>query len=170
MGRADFDLRALYDALDEQRRRREMSWASVTREVNHFKTAGHPIATSTITGLKNKAAAEGDGVLQMLLWLGRTPESFVPGMEEADAARFRLPEPGGGQVLRWDTKALYSAMNCRREAEETSWQQVAQQVGGFTPRMLTNLAEGGRAGFPGVMRIVRWLRQPAATFTRVSDF
>jgi hypothetical protein len=67
------------------------------------------MATSTITGLKHKALGEGDGILQMPLWLRRTPESFVPGFQEADAERFRLRELGSEQVLRWDTKALHSA-------------------------------------------------------------
>jgi hypothetical protein len=167
---ADFDLKALYDALDEQRRSREMSWAAVTREINRFKTEGHPIATSTITGLKNKALGEGDGILQMLLWLRRTPESFVPDFKEADAERFRLPELGGEQILRWDTKALHSALNAQRQARGMTWKAVAQEMGGFTPGMLTNLAKGGRTGFPGVMRILRWLGQPAAAFTRAADW
>ena len=67
---ADFDLHALFDALDQERRSRDLSWAAVAREVNRFVTAGHPIAASTITGLKHKAAGEGDGILQMLLSRG----------------------------------------------------------------------------------------------------
>jgi hypothetical protein len=165
---ADFDLKALYDALDEQRRSREMSWAAVAREVNRFHTEGHPIATSTITSLKDKAAGEGDGILQMLLWLRRTPESFVPGFEGADDERYRLRELPREQLLRWDTRALHAAMNAQRRARRMTWKQVAQEIGGFTPGMLTNLAKGGRIGFPGVMRIVRWLGQPAAAFTRAA--
>jgi hypothetical protein len=165
----DFDLQALYAALDEQRRSRGMSWAAVMREVNRFNTEGHPIATSTITGLRSKKVVEGDGILQLLLWLGRTPESFVRGMEW-DPESARLPVVGEEQVLRWDTQALYSALNAQRQARGMSWKGVAQAVGGFTPGMLTNLAKGGRTSFPGVMRIVRWLGQPAATFTRASDW
>jgi hypothetical protein len=168
MAHSDFDLKALYDALDEQRRSRKLSWSAVTREINRFKTEGHPIATSSITGLKNKIVAEGDGILQMLLWLRRTPESFVPGFPEADAERFRLREVGKEQTLRWDTKALHSALNDQRQAREMTWKEVALEVGGFTPGILTNLAKGGRIGFPGVMRIVRWLGQPAGTFTRTA--
>jgi hypothetical protein len=129
-----------------------------------------PIATSTIVGLKSKAVGEGDGILQMLLWLNRTPESFVPGIPEADAGRFRLRELRQGQILRWDTRALHSALNAQRQARGLTWKEVAQQVGGFTPGMLTNLANGGRTGFPPVMRIVRWLGQPAAAFTRVANW
>ena len=167
---SDFDLGALYEALDEQRRSRRLSWAAATREINRSKTAGHPIATSTVTGLEKKRTGEGDGILQMLLWLGRTPESFVPGFGEADAERFHLRELGGERILRWDTKALHSALNAERQARGLTWKEVARDVGGFTPGMLTNLAKGGRTGFPGVMRIVGWLGQPAAAFTRASDW
>jgi hypothetical protein len=85
MENADFDLRALYDALDQQRRIRNLSWAAAAREINRFRTTGHPIAVSSITGLRDKAEAEGDGVLQMLVWLQRTPESFVPDIAYDDA-------------------------------------------------------------------------------------
>jgi hypothetical protein len=48
--RRDFDLQAVYAALDEQRRARAMTWADVTREINaRFRDVpGHrPIAQST---------------------------------------------------------------------------------------------------------------------------
>jgi len=164
-----FSLRAVYDAIDEQRRSRNMTWAAVGREVNRFKRDSHPIGTSTITSLQHKAVAEGDGVLQMLLWLRRTPESFVPGFPDANADRFQLKDPGSNQVLRWDAVALYSALKTRRETREITWKQVAEELGpGFAPGMLTNLSKGGRVGFPNVMRIVGWLGQPAANFTRAS--
>jgi hypothetical protein len=165
---ADFDLKALYDALDQRRAALDMTWAAATRAINRHTTEGHPIATSTIAGLRTRAVAEGDGVLQMLLWLDRTPESFVPGVVEADAERYQLRRVAEPQVLRWDTKALYAAMDEHRRARGLTWKHVAREVGGFTPAMLTALAKGGRAGFPGVMRLVRWLDQPASSFTRIS--
>ena len=168
MADPDFDLRALYDALDGERRSREMTWAAVTREVNRFVTVLRPIATSTITGLKHKPVGEGDAILQMLLWLRRTPESFVPGVPDAGAERFRLGELRKGQILRWDTRALHAALNAERQAKGLLWSEVARHVGGVTPNTLTNLARGGRTGFPPVMRMVRWLGQPAAAFTRVA--
>jgi len=48
--------------------------------------------------------------------------------------------------------------------------QTTEAVGGFTPAMLTNLASGPRIGFPRVMRLVRWLGQPAVSFTRVAQW
>ena len=127
---SDFSLRALYDAIDEQHRARDMTWTAVHREINRFIIEGRPVAMSTITGLKSKPLGEGDGILQMLLWLGRTPESFVPDIQDADAERFRLPIPEEGKILRWNTRALHSALNTRTTGEgidlersrATNWQ------------------------------------------------
>ena len=166
MRRSDFDLRALYDALDAQRIARGISWAALAREVNRFRAGGHPVAASTITGLRVTRVGEGDGILQMLLWLGRTPESFVPGVADPSAPRFRLPALTREQVLRWDTPALFSALNEQRQERGLTWAEVAGEIGGCTPGMLTNLSKGGRVGFPHVMRLVRWLDRPAVTFTR----
>ena len=168
MARNDFDLRALYEALDARRRERDLSWTAVARDVNRFRTTLRPISTSTITSLRQKPVGEGDGILQMLLWLGRTSESFVPDITDSDSHRFRLPDVTKGQVLRWDTRALFSALNAQRLERKLTWAEVARDVGGFTPGMLTNLAKGGRIGFPRVMRLVRWLDRPAAGFTRIA--
>jgi hypothetical protein len=161
-------VKALYEALDEKRRALGMSWAAVTREVNRTRTTLRPIASSTITGLKDKFGGEGDGVLQMLLWLERTPESFIPGIPDAKAPRYQLPQPGPGQILRWDTKKLHAALNAKRLARGMTWNDLADEIFRHTPAMLTNLAKGGRVGFPHVMPIVLWLDQPAATFTHLA--
>ncbi|HKE86092.1 MAG TPA: hypothetical protein VKB50_20170 [Vicinamibacterales bacterium] len=163
----DFSLRALYDVLDEQRQERGLSWAALAAELNRHRTTLRPISASTITGLRQKPVGEGDGILQMLLWLGRTPESFLPGIADAHSAPFRLPELKNGQILRWDTKALFLALNAQRQERGVTWADVAREVR-FTPGMLTNLSKGGRIGFPRVMRLVRWLGQPAVTFTRIA--
>ena len=82
-------LQALYDALDEKRRAAGLSWAGATHAINRFGPDRRAIASGTITGIRNKRVAEGNGVLHMLLWLDRTPESFVPGYPNASDARFR---------------------------------------------------------------------------------
>ena len=164
----DFSLRALHDALDERRRERNLSWTAVAAEVNRLRTKLRPIAVSTITSLRHKPVGEGDGILQMLLWLGKTPESFVPGMADADSAPYRLPTLATGQILRWNTRALFDALNAERASRQLTWTGLAREIEGFTPNMLTNLSRGGRTGFPHVMRIVRWLGHPAVTFTRIA--
>jgi hypothetical protein len=89
----DFSLRALYKALDAQRRKRGISWAEATRQMGgrSEKTLGLALSPSTVQATRVRRNAEGDGVLAMLGWLNRSPESFVPGYNEADDTLTRLP-------------------------------------------------------------------------------
>jgi hypothetical protein len=105
----------------------------------------------------------------MMLWLDRTPESFVPGFPNANADRFKLRKLGTRQILRFDTKALYAAVNAQRQAKGLTWNEVAAEMEIGSTNPLRGLAKGGLTGFPIVMRIVEWLDQPAAAFTRASD-
>lgn len=170
MSRGDFDLRALYEALDEQRRAQKLNWDELADQVSRHRTRLRPIAVSTITSLRDKPVGEGDGILQMLLWLRRTPESFVPGIVDPKSDIFCGAQLTTGQILRWDTPALYAAADAKRREQSLTWTKAAQQVRGFTPGMLANLAKGGRIGFPRVMRLVLWLGPPAAAFTRIADW
>src|SRR5262245_30662659 len=108
----DFDLKALHDALDAQRRRRGLTWAQAVREINAVgpATPRHPIAASTITGLPTKSVAEGAGVLQMLRWLGRAPETFVRNFPESKLSQDMLLQADQHEVLRFDTRKLHDAL------------------------------------------------------------
>lgn len=112
--------------------------------------------------------AEGDGVLQMLLWLNRTAESFVPGYPESQEFSTRLPEVPPHKLLRFDTRKLHAAVDARRIQKKVNWAQAAKEIG-VGASSLTHLSDGGRTGFPQVMRIVQWLGRPAADFTRLTD-
>ena len=170
MSAADFDLKALYLALDAHRQTRGLSWAQATREINDVGPTPqrHPIATSTITGLRTKSLAEGAGVLQMLRWLGRAPESFMRGLPPALAASSR-PAATQWEVLRFDTKKLFDALDARRRERILSWQRVAIETGVAESHM-RGLARGGRTAFPGVMRLTCWLEMPASEFIRLSPY
>jgi hypothetical protein len=170
MSHSDFDLKDLYEALDQQRTARSLSWKAVANEVNRFRTRLRPIAVSTITGLKDKPGGEGDGILQMLVWLRRTPESFVAGIVDPRSEHFCNPVLTSGEILRWDSIALFNALDAQRRERSLTWAEVARQIGGFTPGTLTNLSKGGRIGFPRVMRLVVWLGKPASTFTRIAEW
>jgi ribosomal protein L24E len=167
----DFSIRALYAAIDAHRQARGLSWSEATREMNRRsgRSSAHRLSTSTVRGTRIRTVAEGDGVLQILRWLNRTPESFVPGYQESEDASARLPDVSSHQVLRFDTKKLHAALDAQRIERKMTWTQVAKEVGLSAPR-LTRLSKGGRTGFPHVMRIVRWLGRPAADFTRASDW
>jgi len=64
-----FDARALYAALDAQRRARGMSWQQVAIEAG--------VGATTLTRTKHGGRLEVDGTLAMVRWLGRTIESFT---------------------------------------------------------------------------------------------
>lgn len=170
---ADFDINALQSALDARRAGRGMSWKAVAREINRAdqRHSIHPISASTISSLQNKRwGVEGDGVLQMLLWLDRTPESFVPGHPGAMYPEARLPQVRSHQVLRFDVPSIYARLEVRRNARGLSWKQVAAEIGGLcTAERLKNMAKQRRTSFPYVMRLARWLQCPAAALTYMAD-
>ena len=158
----DFDIHALHAAVDSQREARGLSWSGVARQVNRGVTTGRPIAATTISRMRDKPwGIEGDTVLQVLLWLGRTPESFVPGGPPGAPLR----RPGRGQVLRWDPRLLHAALDAERRRRSLTWREVAVQAG-VAAGALAALGGRSRVSFPGVMRITGWLGQPAAAFTR----
>lgn len=64
-----FDARALWTAIDEQRRARELTWAQVAREVG--------VAASTLTRLREGGRLEVDGMIAMVSWLDVPVERFV---------------------------------------------------------------------------------------------
>jgi len=173
MAADDFSLSALYSALDAQRTARGLTWAAAMREISATSTPRpRAISSSTVRGLQTKRVAEGDGVLQMLRWLGRTPESFAPGHVSQDATRERLPEAAVDQVLSFDTVKIYDALDAQRRERGLTWQQVVREMGRITISVstLTHLKAGGRTGFLEVLHITRWLGQPAAAFVRISPF
>jgi len=161
----------LHVALDAERRARGLTWAQATREISAVGRAPltRPIASSTIAGLTTKRVAEADGVLQMLRWLGRAPESFVANHPSRDLETATLPEADAREVLRFDTRKLYEALNDRREALGLTWQQAESTIGVPASHM-RGLSKGGRTAFPLVMRLTRWLMQPAAQFVRRSSY
>src|SRR5262249_39951202 len=114
---ADFDIVALHTALDAKRTERGMSWKDVADEVNRAgeRYDVHPISPSTISGIKdNRWGVEGDGVLQMLLWLERTPESFVPSHPGAIHPDAVLPRVTDNKILRFDVPAIYLKLDSQR--------------------------------------------------------
>ncbi len=165
----DFDIAALFDALDAQRRNRALSWQGVARELweqsatlNALRN-DHPISASTLTGMVKRRDTTCQHALFMLRWLGRTPESFMPG-STADATRTALPSVGPDQRLRWDLPKLYEALDSQRRRRSFTWQQLAREVR-CTPSQISGLKRVRFAiGMRLAMRIVTWLKRPACDF------
>jgi hypothetical protein len=157
-----FDVTALFAAIDEKRIREGLTWSGVAQEIERRFAKVSP---STIKRISKKSRVEGDGVLQMLLWLDRTPESFVPGFHGPEE---RLRAPSGSNVLRWDTAKIFREIDRKRERSCLTWKETADQIGGMTPRQLMGLAKGGRTFLPEIMRVLAWLGISAGTLTKES--
>jgi hypothetical protein len=165
---ARFDMKRLHATLDAERRARGLSWIELTNEINKpFEgTSSIPISVATIRGMLNKSSVTSAVVLQALRWLRRTPESFLAGHDAAPKAEEALPDPGPSRILRFDTGALYAALEAERSDRGLTWKQLAGELPGFTDSMLTNLSTAPLIGFPRVMMLTQWLRRPAASFVR----
>jgi hypothetical protein len=161
-------MRGLYAALDAARRARRFTWTALVAEINKpFEgTPSIPISVGTVRGIANKRSVNSGVILQILRWLGRTPESFLSGSGAAPLASETLPDPGPARILRFDTREMHSALDAKRLQRGMTWKQVAEELPGFTGSMLTNLAKGPLIGFPRVMTITQWLGRPAASFVR----
>jgi hypothetical protein len=163
-----FDMKALHGVLDAERMARNLSWTELTAEINKpFQgTSSIPISVTTIRNMQTKRSVTSAVVLQILRWLDRTPESFLSGRDAPAAAGEALPIAGLSRILRFDTRAMYEALNTKRVSRGMTWKQVAGELPGFTESMLTNLASRPLIGFPRVMMIPQWLSRPAANFVR----
>ena len=64
-----FDSKALYQALDEQRLRRDMTWTEISKEIG--------VSASTIRHTKDGGRMEVDGMIAMVDWLGAKVETFI---------------------------------------------------------------------------------------------
>jgi len=66
-------------------------------------------------------------------------------------------------MVRFDSKALYAALNARRGAREMTWAQVAAATG-VSAATITRTRTGGRLEVDGMLAMVRWLGVPVETF------
>ncbi len=168
---AEFDIDALYTAIDQARLAKGLSWSGVAREIkDQFRDMPATFSVSTLTGMRQRGSVEADGVLQMLLWLRRTPESFVSGNAKTGAEADSLPEVGTDRILRFDTAAIHAKLEIERDARGLTWREVADEIGGLNANSLRGMSKGGRTSFPKIMRILAWLGRPAASFTRSSTW
>lgn len=163
-----FDMHHLHEVLDAERGARGLSWPQLVAEINKpfLGTTSIPISVSTVRTFTNKRAVAGTVVLQILRWLGRSPESFLSGDPVDSQPGEALPNPGPGRILRFDTRALHAALDAERVKRGMTWKQVAAELPDFTENRLRNLGASPLIGFPGVMKMTQWLGRPAARFVR----
>ena len=70
-------------------------------------------------------------------------------------------------MVRFDSKALYAALNAHRLEREMTWAQVADATG-VSATTITRTRTGGRLEVDGMLAMVRWLGVPVERFVRES--
>lgn len=147
-----FDYRAVGEAVESRRQELNLTPSGLIRSINWLSAA--PLARLRQGGTNTCQHVNG-----LLRWLGRSPESFSPGM--VDGPECRIPD-FGPYAVRWNMATLWEAVDAQRIDRGQSWAEV---------REATRYAEveGIRLVTYGIamhhaMNVVRWLGQPAATF------
>lgn len=102
----EFDVLAFHAYLDKERQAQGLSWAALARELN--RPIAHlphirPYSASTFSGMPKRANGTNSyTIMNLLRWLGRTPESFVPGHADSivGADPYRCPNRSPRLELR----------------------------------------------------------------------
>ena len=163
-----FDVRALNAVVEAARRAGDLTWPALVAEINQ-PFAGTPLDTD------QPIHHQRDRKEELRNQRGCTPNpplarkiagEFLAGGNTESAAGEKLPEPGPGRILRFDTRAMHTALDAEPAKRGLTWKQVADELPGLTPSMRTNLAAGPLVGFPRAMVLTQWLGRPAASFVR----
>lgn len=67
------------------------------------------------------------------------------------------------EILRFDTAALFDALDAERRSRGLSWRQVAAEIG-VSESTLTRTKSGGRLEVDGMLNMVAWLGRPVESF------
>jgi transcriptional regulator with XRE-family HTH domain len=68
-------------------------------------------------------------------------------------------------MLRFDSKALYHALDTRRIERGLTWKEVALEIG-VASATIARTKDGGRMEVDGMLAMVAWLGVPVETFVR----
>jgi hypothetical protein len=165
----EFDIAALFEALDQERIERSLSWRGVADQIWSLSETlnrqrnDHPISPATLTGMTKRMNTSCQHALFMLRWLGRSPESFLPGAKQDDTAA-ALPPAGPDRRLRWDLKKLHVALDAERRERGMSWPQLAAELRCSASQLLGLRIARFATNMRLAMRIVAWLHRPARDF------
>jgi hypothetical protein len=174
--RKDFDVVGLWEAMEAERIRRGLSWAEVMREISaassilvaKLGTRNHPMSASTVKNMAKGGSVTCQHALGMLRWLGQPPECFVPdgnGMPKA-----ALPKAGADRRLRWDIWAMGEVLDAERRGRGLTWEQLARELGCRASHISGIRRRRYGMSIELAMRIVRWLKRPAADFIVAAEW
>jgi len=72
-------------------------------------------------------------------------------------------------MLRFDTSALFYALEAERQQRKMTWKQVAVEIG-VSESTILKTRRGGRMEVDGMLQMVNWLNVPVETFVRKEEF
>ncbi len=160
-GRPYLDIGALQRALDSERIARGMTWAALAREIH--------ISVPSLRQMTGRGQIEADAVVLILQWLKRRCDEFVvrPDGDEAPwADRAKLPEPPH-LFARFDTIALYGALDRVRSERGVTWGVVAGELG-TTPGVIARFTKGGRTNANLMVAAAEWAGEPVESLLQPS--
>ena len=151
----DFDVIALWEAVDEQRITRDMSWNQVAKTLAWM-------SKSTMDRMRERGSATCNHVLPMIQWVGRTPESFT--VDPEGAVHELLPDPEGRWRWWWLHHDLAAAVDRQRVDRSLTWDEAAAEMGVPVAAVkgMTKLRYGPPIGI--AMISARWLGRSAVSF------
>jgi len=68
-------------------------------------------------------------------------------------------------MLRFDAKALFDAIDARRQARGLSWREAASEIG-VAEATIKRTRDGGRMEVDGMLAMVAWLGVAVETFCK----
>ena len=143
------DVCALQRALDTERIARGMTWAAVAREVHY--------SAPSIRTMTRRATIEADAVVLILQWLRRLCDEFVVSPTTGAARRRRrvAGPPVPPLFARFDTIALYAALDRVRKKRGLAWDAVANELG-VSAGVIARFTLGGRTNANLMVAAADW--------------
>jgi transcriptional regulator with XRE-family HTH domain len=68
-------------------------------------------------------------------------------------------------MIRFDSAALYAALDKKRKECSLSWKEVAMQAG-VSPSTISNTRKGSRMEVDGMLALVYWIGVPVESFVK----
>ncbi len=150
---------AFFDAIEEQRLKRDLSWTSLGRVTG--------VSPGTIKRFATGDKIEADGVLALLRWLGRPLEDFSPSNSHLNSGVAPL-RATPGTMLRRDTLRLYGELRKKAEQNGVGLLQIAESTG-VTLAQIKGLAKGGRTDIRTFLKLLNYLDADFHGFTRTTN-
>ncbi len=147
-----FDYGAVGEAVFARGRQLGLTPSGLIRSVNWLSAA--PLAR-----LRDGEPTSCQHVIGLLRWLGRSPESFSPGMD--DGPDCAVPDYGP-YATRWNMWSLWKAVDEARTARAQSWDDVRQATLCMDVERVRLETYGIR--MHDAMNLVRWLGTPSSRF------